>query len=921
MYMELASKYDPKEVESKWYQYWVDHKLFASKPDGRQPYTIVIPPPNVTGVLHMGHMLNNTIQDILIRRARMEGKNACWVPGTDHASIATEAKVVKKLAEQGIKKHDLTRDQFLEHAWDWTHEHGGIILKQLRRLGASCDWDRTAFTMDETRSESVIKVFVDLYNKGYIYRGLRMVNWDPKALTALSTEEVIYKEEQSHLYHLKYYVDGLDSLDHLDTLEKEGNIIHKDDRGYYAVVATTRPETIMGDTAMCINPKDPKNQWLKGRKVIVPLVGRVIPVIEDRYVDIEFGTGCLKVTPAHDTNDYMLGKTHNLETIDIFNPDGTISDQSPIYVGMDRMDCRKQIAKDLQEAGLMEKIEDYTNKVGYSERNPDTAIEPRLSLQWFLKMQHFAEIALPPVLNGEMHFYPQKYVNTYKNWLENIQDWCISRQLWWGHRIPAYYIETSPDPSQGGEALVPEGSFVVAETEEEAYKLAVEKFPSLGGVRGGFTLRQDEDALDTWFSSWLWPISLFDGINNPGNEEINYYYPTSDLVTAPDIIFFWVARMIMAGEEYMGKFPFKNVYFTGIVRDKLGRKMSKSLGNSPDPIELIEKFGADGVRMGMMLSAPAGNDILFDEALCEQGRNFNNKIWNAFRLVKGWKVADTEQSEAGKIATQWFEAKLRQTSAEVGDLFKKYRISEALMAVYKLFWDEFSSWYLEMVKPAYINGEPQPIYKQTYDKTLQFFETLLKMLHPFMPFITEELWQHLYDRKDGESIMRNKLELPAPTEADNKLADDIEQVKQIVSGVRMVRNQKNIAPKEQLSLQAIGQNHYEAFNAVISKMANLSVIEVVAEKDATSSAFMIGTDEFAVPLGNMIDIAVEIEKMEAQLQHLEGFLQGVMKNLSNERFVANAPEAVVAMERKKQSDSEEKIAALRESIAALRAQQ
>ena len=921
MYMELASKYDPKEVESKWYQYWVDHKLFASKPDGRQPYTIVIPPPNVTGVLHMGHMLNNTIQDILIRRARMEGKNACWVPGTDHASIATEAKVVKKLAEQGIKKHDLTRDQFLEHAWDWTHEHGGIILKQLRRLGASCDWDRTAFTMDETRSASVIKVFVDLYNKGYIYRGLRMVNWDPKALTALSTEEVIYKEEQSHLYHLKYYVDGLDSLDHPDALEKEGNIIHKDDRGYYAVVATTRPETIMGDTAMCINPKDPKNQWLKGRKVIVPLVNRVIPVIEDRYVDIEFGTGCLKVTPAHDTNDYMLGKTHNLKTIDIFNPDGTISDQSPIYVGMDRMDCRKQIAKDLQEAGLMEKIEDYTNKVGYSERNPDTAIEPRLSLQWFLKMQHFAEIALPPVLNGEMHFYPQKYVNTYKNWLENIQDWCISRQLWWGHRIPAYYIETSPDPSQGGEPLVPEGSFVVAETEEEAYKLAVEKFPSLGGVRGGFTLRQDEDALDTWFSSWLWPISLFDGINNPGNEEINYYYPTSDLVTAPDIIFFWVARMIMAGEEYMGKFPFKNVYFTGIVRDKLGRKMSKSLGNSPDPIELIEKFGADGVRMGMMLSAPAGNDILFDEALCEQGRNFNNKIWNAFRLVKGWKVADTEQSEAGKIATQWFEAKLRQTSAEVDDLFKKYRISEALMAVYKLFWDEFSSWYLEMVKPAYINGEPQPIDKQTYDKTLQFFETLLKMLHPFMPFITEELWQHLYDRKDGESIMRDKLELPAPTEADNKLADDIELVKQIVSGVRMVRNQKNIAPKEQLSLQAIGQNHYEAFNAVISKMANLSAIEVVAEKDATSSAFMIGTDEFAVPLGNMIDIAVEIEKMEAQLQHLEGFLQGVMKKLSNERFVANAPEAVVAMERKKQSDSEEKIAALRESIAALRAQQ
>ena len=916
--MEIASKYDPKEVEGKWYQYWLDNKLFSSKPDGREPYTIVIPPPNVTGVLHMGHMLNNTIQDILVRRARMEGKNACWVPGTDHASIATEAKVVKKLAEQGIKKHDLTRDQFLEHAWDWTHEHGGIILKQLRRLGASCDWDRTAFTMDETRSQSVIKVFVDLYNKGLIYRGLRMVNWDPKALTALSTEEVVYKEEQSHLFHLKYYVDGLTQLDNEEALKAEGNIIHKDEKGYYAVVATTRPETIMGDTAMCINPKDPKNQWLKGRKVIVPLVNRVIPVIEDRYVDIEFGTGCLKVTPAHDTNDYMLGKTHNLETIDIFNPDGTISDQSPIYVGMDRMDCRKQIAKDLKEAGLMEKIEDYTNKVGYSERNPDTAIEPRLSLQWFLKMQHFADIALPPVMTGEMKFYPEKYKNTYKNWLENIQDWCISRQLWWGHRIPAYYIETSPNPSDGGEPVVPEGSFVVAETEEEAYKLAVEKFPSLGGVRGGFTLRQDEDALDTWFSSWLWPVSLFDGINNPGNEEINYYYPTSDLVTAPDIIFFWVARMIMAGEEYMGKFPFKNVYFTGIVRDKLGRKMSKSLGNSPDPIELIEKFGADGVRMGMMLSAPAGNDILFDEALCEQGRNFNNKIWNAFRLVKGWKVADIEQSEAGKIATKWFDAKLRQTNAEVDDLFKKYRISEALMAVYKLFWDEFSSWYLEMVKPAYINGEAQPIDKATYDKTLEFFEILLKMLHPFMPFITEELWQHLYDRKDGESIMRDKLVLGGLAAEDEQYLNAFEQVKQIVSGVRMVRSSKNIAPKEALELQAVGKNDYEAFSAAITKMANLKAINVVTEKDATASTFMVGTDEFAVPLGNLIDVEAEIQKMEAQLQHLEGFLAGIMKKLSNERFVQNAPEAVVAMERKKQSDSEEKIASLKESIAALR---
>ena len=911
--MELASKYDPKEVESKWYQYWLDNKLFASKPDGREPYTIVIPPPNVTGVLHMGHMLNNTIQDILVRRARMEGKNACWVPGTDHASIATEAKVVKKLAEQGIKKRDLTREQFLKHAWDWTDEHGGIILKQLRRLGASCDWDRTAFTMDEKRSESVIKVFVDLYNKGLIYRGLRMVNWDPKALTALSTEEVIYKEEQSHLFHLKYYVanpDGSVCCDGIATNDTDGNIIHKDEKGYYAVVATTRPETIMGDTAMCINPKDPKNQWLKGRKVIVPLVNRLIPVIEDRYVDIEFGTGCLKVTPAHDTNDYMLGKTHNLETIDIFNPDGTISEQSPIYVGMDRMDCRKQIAKDLQEAGMMEKIEDYINKVGYSERNPDTAIEPRLSLQWFLKMKHFADIALPPVLNGELKFYPQKYVNTYKNWLENIQDWCISRQLWWGHRIPAYYYND-------------EGDFVVAETREKALKLAQQKDPKITDA----DLRQEEDALDTWFSSWLWPISLFDGINNPGNEELKYYYPTNVLVTGPDIIFFWVSRMIMSGYEYVGDMPFRSVYFTGIVRDKLGRKMSKSLGNSPDPIELIEKFGADGVRMGMMLSAPAGNDILFDEALCEQGRNFNNKIWNAFRLVKGWKVADSpacgSATTANKTATAWFEAKLRQTNAEVDDLFKKYRISEALMAVYKLFWDEFSSWYLEMVKPAYINGEAQPIDRETYDKTLEFFEILLKMLHPFMPFITEELWQHLYDRKDGESIMRDSLKLPAPNEADNQLAAQIENVKQIVSGVRMVRSSKNIAPKEQLELQVVSKLPTDElcimnYALCIKKMANLSAINVVTEKDATAASFMVGTDEFAVPLGNMIDVEAEIAKMEAQLQHLEGFLAGIQKKLSNERFVQNAPEAIVALERKKQSDSEEKIAALKESIAALR---
>ena len=901
--MELASKYDPQAVESKWYQYWLDNKLFSSKPDGRKPYTIVIPPPNVTGVLHMGHMLNNTIQDILVRRARMEGKNACWVPGTDHASIATEAKVVNRLAEQGIKKRDLTREQFLEHAWDWTNEHGGIILKQLRRLGASCDWDRTAFTMDEKRSESVLKVFVDLYKKGLIYRGLRMVNWDPKAQTVLSTEEVIYRDEKSHLFNLRYYVADADTNPVVPT-GCEGEVLHQDADGrYYAVVATTRPETIMGDTAMCVNPKDPKNQWLRGHKVIVPLVNRVIPVIEDRYVDIEFGTGCLKVTPAHDVNDYALGKTHNLETIDIFNPDGTISEAAGMYVGMDRMDVRKQIVEDLKAAGLMEKIEDYDNKVGYSERNQDTAVEPRLCKQWFLSMKHFADIALPPVLEGKIKFHPTKYVTTYRNWLENIQDWCISRQLWWGHRIPAYFL-----PTAEGE----EEKYVVTLTKEEALEEArkIEGYENITADQ----LVHDEDALDTWFSSWLWPISLFDGINNPGNEEIKYYYPTSDLVTGPDIIFFWVARMIMAGEEYMKDVPFRNVYFTGIVRDKLGRKMSKSLGNSPDPIGLIEKYGADGVRMGMMLSAPAGNDILFDESLCEQGRNFNNKIWNAFRLVKGWQVAEGEQPEANTIAAKWFEAKLKQTNAEVNDLFSKYRISEALMAVYKLFWDEFSSWYLEMVKPAY----GSPIDATSYNQTLAFFETLLKMLHPFMPFITEELWQHIYDRNNGESIMRAELKLDAPTEDDNNIANAIESVKQIVGGVRTVRNQKNIPNKDALVLQVVGQNNFEAYSSVITKMANLSAINVVAEKDATASAFMVGTDEFAVPLGDMIDVEAEIAKQEAQLKHLEGFLAGVKKKLSNEKFVAHAPEAVVAMERKKQSDSEEKIAALKESLAALR---
>ncbi len=917
--MELATKYDPKEVESKWYQYWLDNKLFSSKPDGRKPYTVVIPPPNVTGVLHMGHMLNNTIQDILVRRARMEGKNACWVPGTDHASIATEAKVVKKLAEQGIKKSDLTREEFLKHAWDWTHEHGGIILKQLRRLGASCDWDRTAFTMDEKRSASVIKVFVDLYNKGLIYRGLRMVNWDPKAQTALSNEEVIYREEKSKLYHLKYYVADPENLNIPEAPEASGNIIHKDEHGYYAVVATTRPETIMGDTAMCINPKDPKNQWLKGRKVIVPLVNRSIPVIEDRYVDIEFGTGCLKVTPAHDTNDYMLGKTHHLETIDIFNADGTISNQSPLYVGMDRMDCRKQIAKDLENAGLMERVEDYDNKVGYSERNSDTAVEPRLCMQWFLRMQHFADIALPPVMNDELKFYPAKYKTTYKNWLENIQDWCISRQLWWGHRIPAYYIKEEKcdaatienmEKTENGEI------FVVAETAEKALELARQK--SGNANLQPADLRQDEDALDTWFSSWLWPVSLFDGINNPDNEEINYYYPTADLVTGPDIIFFWVARMIMAGYEYRKDMPFRNVYFTGIVRDKLGRKMSKSLGNSPDPIELIEKFGADGVRMGMMLSAPAGNDILFDEALCEQGRNFNNKIWNAFRLVKGWEVADIEQTGAAQLAVTWFEAKLKEVNAELNDHFSKYRISDALMAVYKLFWDEFSSWYLEMVKPAYIDGKAQPIDRKTYDATLRFFDTLLKMLHPFMPFITEELWQALYERKGGESIMRQELKVDLLTKDEEVVLHNVETVKQVVSGVRTVRAQKNIAPKQKLSLQIINSQLVGTYGDAVMKMANLESITTVSEKESAASTFMVGTTEYSVPLGDMIDVEAEIAKAEAQLKHLEGFLAGVMKKLSNERFVANAPEAVVAMERKKQKDSEEKIAALKDTIAELK---
>ena len=933
--MELASKYDPRAIEEKWYQFWLDKKLFHSEPDTRVPYTIVIPPPNVTGVLHMGHMLNNTIQDVLVRRARMQGKNACWVPGTDHASIATEAKVVKNLSEQGIKKHDLTREQFLEHAWDWTHKHGGIILQQLRKLGASCDWDRTAFTMDETRSESVTKVFVDLYNKGLIYRGLRMINWDPKALTALSSEEVEYKEERSKLYYLKYYV--------ADTVPSgltagEGEIIHKDEKGYYAVVATTRPETIMGDTAMCINPKDPKNQWLRGHRVIVPLVGREVPVIEDRYVDIEFGTGCLKVTPAHDVNDYNLGKTHNLETIDIFNDNGTISEQSPLYVGMDRFACRKQIAKDLEAAGLMEKVEDYTNKVGYSQRNPDTAIEPRLSLQWFLKMQHFADIALPPVMNDEIKFYPEKYKNTYRQWLENIQDWCISRQLWWGHRIPAWYLEWR---TESGERKT---DTIVALNEEEARKQVEEKY-GLSVLNSPLsTFKQDEDALDTWFSSWLWPISLFDGINNPGNKEINYYYPTVDLITAPDIIFFWVARMIMAGEEYLHKVPFRSVYFTGVVRDKLGRKMSKSLGNSPDPIKLMEQYGADGVRMGMLLTAPAGNDILFDEKICEQGRNFSNKLWNALRLISGWTVEsgerrteNGEQADApaslstlhsplstNEVAVQWMEQRMAQVLEGIEKDFEQYRLSEALMSTYKLIWDDFCSWYLEMVKPAY----GTPIDRETYDATVSIFTRLMLLLHPFMPFVTEEIWHALQTiGKDEEktafinanySIMNQHM--PTSVFYDQRMLDEFDTARDVIAGVRNIRNTRNLSPKETLEVSYItNDDRYRVtrFEGIIRKLANVSKVEAVSEKPSGALSFMIGTAEFFVPMSQNVDKEAELKKLQEELKYTEGFLNSVLKKLSNEKFVNGAPAAVIEKERNKQRDAETKIAALKAQIEAL----
>ena len=892
---ELAPKYNPSDVEDKWYAYWMEHKLFRSVPDKREPYTIVIPPPNVTGVLHMGHMLNNTIQDILVRRARMEGKIALWVPGTDHASISTETKVIAKLASEGIKKTDLTREQFLEHAWEWTRKHGGIILSQLRKLGASCDWERTAFTMDENRSLSVTKVFCDLFDKGLIYRGLRMVNWDPQNRTAISDDEVFFVEEKTKLYYLRYYLADDDMTGETGSEEE---VVHRDADGRrYAVVATTRPETIMGDTAMCINPKDPKNAWLKGKKVIIPLVNRVIPVIEDRYVEIDFGTGCLKVTPAHDKNDYMLGKTHNLESIDIFNEDGTVSEVAGMYVGMDRFDVRKKIADDLVAAGLMEKIEDYDNKIGLSERTK-VPIEPRLSMQWFIDMKHFAEIALSPVMDDIIRFVPEKYKTTYRIWLENIQDWCISRQLWWGHRIPAYYYT-----DKNGERQI-----VVAETLEEA----VDKARKSSGIESlqPSDLEQDPDALDTWFSSWLWPITLFNGILDPGNEEINYYYPTATLVTGPDIIFFWVARMIMAGYEYVGKQPFDNVYFTGIVRDSIGRKMSKSLGNSPDPLDLIDQYGADGVRMGLMLAAPAGNDIMYDDKLCEQGRNFCNKIWNAFRLVKGWEVdANIAQPEVAATAVKWFKSRLNATLSEVNDLFGKFRISEALMAVYRLFWDEFSSWYLEMVKPGY----QQPIDAKTYEATIEYFDALLRMLHPFMPFITEELWQHIAERRDGESIMYAPM--PQAGEIDNDVVAAIEVAKEVITGVRAVRAQKNIAPKEALELRVIGDIEATA-KPVVAKLANLTEIAANAEKDAAAASFMVGTTEFNIPLA--IDVAAEIARLEKEIAYLEGFKASVEKKLSNERFVNGAPEAVVNNERNKLADATSKIAALQATLSAIK---
>ena len=873
----VADKYFPQEIESKWYEYWVENKLFHSEPDAREPYTIVIPPPNVTGMLHMGHMLNNTLQDVLMRRARQQGKNACWVPGTDHASIATEAKVVAKLAAEGINKADLTREQFLAHAWEWKEKHGGIILQQLRKLGASCDWDRTCFTMDEARTESVIKVFCDLYDKGKIYRGVRMVNWDPEAKTALSDEEVIYKESQGKLYYLRYQVEGTDR---------------------YLIVATTRPETILGDTAVCLNPNDERYKDIpEGARVIVPLVGRSVPIIRDEYVDIEFGTGALKVTPAHDVNDYMLGEKYNLETIDIFNDDGTINDKVGMYVGMDRFECRKVIEGDLQTAGLMEKVEAYTNNVGYSERT-GVAIEPKLSMQWFLSMKEIAEPATRAVLEDEIKFIPAKYKNTYRHWMENIKDWCISRQLWWGQRIPAYYL--------------PKGGYVIAPTAEEALVKAREK--AQDETLQLSDLRQDEDVLDTWFSSWLWPISVFDGIRNPDNEEIKYYYPTADLVTGPDIIFFWVARMIMAGYEYRADKPFGNVYFTGIVRDKLGRKMSKQLGNSPDPLDLIAQYGADGMRVAMMLSSSAGNDVMFDEALCEQGRNFGNKIWNAYRLINGWDYSDLmPQSKNNATAILWFKNTLSKAIAEIDEMFASYRISEAFMRIYKLFWDEFSGWYLEIVKPAY----QKPIDRATLEQTCQFFDQLMRLIHPFMPFVTEEIWQDLEEREAGESIMYAAA--PKAEPVDEHLLQRFDLVKEIISNVRNIRKQRNIAQRNELTLNFIADENFPAeLSDVVVKMCNLSAITAIAEKNPAAESFMVKTTQYFIPMEDNIDVEAELKKLNDELAYLEGFLASVMKKLSNERFVQSAPEKVVANERAKQADAEAKIAAIKERMAALK---
>ena len=873
--MQLADKYSPEQIEQKWYDFWIKENLFHSEPDAREPYTIVIPPPNVTGMLHMGHMLNNTLQDVLVRRARMQGKNACWVPGTDHASIATEAKVVAKLKAEGIDKASLTREEFLAHAWEWKEKHGGIILQQLRKLGASCDWERTCFTMDEKRSESVLKVFVDLYRKGRIYRGVRMVNWDPSAKTALSDEEVIYKESNGKLYYLRYKVEGTDK---------------------YIIVATTRPETILGDTALCVNPNDERYKWLPAdARVIVPLVGRSIPVIRDEYVDLEFGTGALKVTPAHDVNDYMLGEKFGLEAIDIFNDDGTINDKVGMYVGVDRFECRKVIEGDLTAAGLMEKVEPYTNNVGYSERT-GVAIEPKLSMQWFLSMSELAEPATKAVMEDVIKFVPVKYKNTYRHWMENIKDWCISRQLWWGHRIPAYYL--------------PKGGYVVAETAEEALRLAQEKDASLTMA----DLRQDEDVLDTWFSSWLWPISVFDGINNPDNEEIKYYYPTNDLVTGPDIIFFWIARMIMAGYEWRGERPFAHVYFTGIVRDKLGRKMSKQLGNSPDPLDLIAKYGADGMRIAMLMSASAGNDVMFDEALCEQGRNFCNKIWNAYRLVNMWAEDSTiPQPESSKAAIEWFDEVMLERIERINNLMAQYRISEAFTELYRLFWDDFSGWYLEIVKPAY----QAPIDSKTLACTKHYFDQLLRLMHPFMPFVTEEIWQDLRSEEDVCSIVIAR-QPEAERKANEAVLARFTLAEEVITAIRNIRKQKNIAQKEALALNYIADENFPAeYAAVIAKMGNLSAINAVEEKDATAAAFIVKTTQYFVPMEGNIDKEAELKKLGEELEYLEGFLASVMKKLSNERFVSSAPEKVVANERAKQSDAEAKIAAIKEQIAAL----